>query len=1556
MNAQKIAPRVLPLLALLLPATLRATCGNCSGAELPAFLCPIAETIQTGPSCSGFKNCQTPVIAGTRIDVVPTGSGTSEARLVVDVKASWNTQAFSTDFKLKLFWSTGATPTHPTTSLCQHTSTDRAETYLRFDGLTCAGAPYSLGTYSLQAVVCDGAGSCEKATDVPDLQILVTKQMLGCPEPPKSSCCGDGGCKLCLRAGQGGASPAGEGACADPPGSGPGARLRYRAGGVGGPGWPGTAAWNTVLGRYWSHDYAERIVQDPGVSHVWLMTRFATFREFTDGNADGTYETASPSDEKRRLTKVAAGWELRGLDGAVQSFDNAGLWTRTTDKNGNAKVAEYTGGVLTRVTFPDGRSEQFTYLGGKLRTIREVGVDGTTGRTWTYTWNGLDLERIDRPDNTAWRFVYSSDPALVGYLVRIDLLASSGGLSRVETAWEHDASGNATKIWRGDPSSNGPNAVDLWSLSYTNPQLPTSTQVTDPLGKTATYQIGRDPGSRKPRLARLEGNCPACGAGPNAIFEYNDSVNPLLPTAMTDGRGLRTTYTYNADGQITQKTEAASTPLARDTHWQYHATYKSFPTRMDAPSTSGGAALRETVLGYDAAGNLLTRTIQGAESGSAFNLTTTTAYNAAGQPLSIDPPGFGTADVTTYTYDPARGSLVPLTRTDPLVGATSFGHDAFNRRTSVTDPNLVDTLTTYDLLDRVTSVTQKGDVSSPDLVTTYTYNGFGDLFQTTLPEGNVIEYGYDAAGRLISIERKPDATTAGERTFYTLDKAGNRTREELRRWTGSAWTAESWTDFVYSSRCRLDKVIRPNGTPTGAVTEYSYDCEGNLARVWDANHPSNSQTSPATQVYGYDELDRLSSLTQPWTGAGGGNTVTTYGYDSQDHLTQVTDAEGNTTAYTYSDRDLMTRQISPVSGITTWAYNEHGEQVSEIDARNVVVTRTPDVLDRVTAVSYPDTSLNTIYTYDTGTFGKGRLAGISRQGQTIAYTYDRFGRMLQDGALSYTWDENGNRKTIGYPDSIVATYTYDYADREQSLNVQVGANPSLQIVNNATYKPFGPLATLPLGNGLTETHSYDARYSPTGIQVTGTTPRLNWSYSTDAVGNITGITDLLNASQNRTYGYQDINYFLTLGNGPWGTRSWTYDKIGNRLSEIRGAITDTYTYLPNTTGGHNPKLLSIAQGAVGAGTRTVSYDAAGNEMIVADNQQQLSLIHDGAGRLSTLDSLPAGARATMAYDGRGYLQRAQGDPTECSPGSTLATYSSDGLLHQRVHRSLFDATAPNQESASIFYFAGRPVAVLKLFSSSSSLTFLSTDHLGTPVLATSDTGSLAWQGGFEPFGADWSGAGAAGMFLRFPGQWEDEVWNSSELPNDLYQNLHRWYESGIGKYLQPDLIGLRGGIHLFLYAFGNPISFRDRWGLQATDQECCERAFHADLFRDESGNNAGGIVVCCEGRRVACADPTTGNPMVDLPGELLLADCAVEHEKDHFDDVPCPKDCTLKRPNFKLFVFQGKAECSASKVEVECLKRSQSKCGGNQACLQRLSKRIGKIRQYGNSFRKCPGL
>jgi hypothetical protein len=62
------------------------------------------------------------------------------------------------------------------------------------------------------------------------------------------------------------------------------------------------------------------------------------------------------------------------------------------------------------------------------------------------------------------------------------------------------------------------------------------------------------------------------------------------------------------------------------------------------------------------------------------------------------------------------------------------------------------------------------------------------------------------------------------------------------------------------------------------------------------------------------------------------------------------------------------------------------------------------------------------------------------------------------------------------------------------------------VVTGTTYLPSGPLASLSLGNGTTETRTFTQRYFPESIELEAPTPR-RWVYTTDGVGNITEIEE-----------------------------------------------------------------------------------------------------------------------------------------------------------------------------------------------------------------------------------------------------------------------------------------------------------------------------------------------------------------------------------------------------------------------------------------------------------------
>ena len=319
--------------------------------------------------------------------------------------------------------------------------------------------------------------------------------------------------------------------------------------------------------------------------------------------------------------------------------------------------------------------------------------------------------------------------------------------------------------------------------------------------------------------------------------------------------------------------------------------------------------------------------------------------------------------------------------------------------------------------------------------------------------------------------------------------------------------------------------------------------------------------------------------------------------------------------------------------------------------------------------------------------------------------------------------------------------------------------------------------------------------------------------------------------------------------------NWTCDMIGNRLSEPRDSVTDAYSYLQNAGSGNTAILQQIQLGI--GGFKTYTYGPAGHLEEVNAGGNVIDFTSDAAGRLSRLERPAGDARANFRYDGRSFLSHSVGSTIQglladdfergdfgcwdaifngppgamggdCTTLTTDPVYSSQGLLH-----SLEKVDSPGAFVGSnhVVYFAGRPVAWVAEESGAWMVETVTTDHLGTPVVLEDASGSVVWSGGFEPFGWDWSGAGAAGLELRLPGQWSDGSWVEAGLGVDPYYNVHRWFESVSGRYTRSDPFRLserQFEIRIiaeqpndFGYALASPLTFTDPLGLLAADPVGC---------------------------------------------------------------------------------------------------------------------------------------
>ncbi|TBW50741.1 hypothetical protein EZI54_17735 [Marinobacter halodurans] len=129
----------------------------------------------------------------------------------------------------------------------------------------------------------------------------------------------------------------------------------------------------------------------------------------------------------------------------------------------------------------------------------------------------------------------------------------------------------------------------------------------------------------------------------------------------------------------------------------------------------------------------------------------------------------------------------------------------------------------------------------------------------------------------------------------------------------------------------------------------------------------------------------------------------------------------------------------------------------------------------------------------------------------------------------------------------------------------------------------------------------------------------------------------------------------------------------------------------------------------------------------------------------------------------------------------------------------------------IVWAGSKPVGLLE----DGELYYVSSNQIDAPVAITDQSGELLWQWDLRPFGdslpdEDVDGDGRDLKFnLRFPGQyWDNE--------RGLYYNYYRDYDPSIGRLVQSDPIGLRGGINTYVYVGGNPINYIDSYGKSAT--------------------------------------------------------------------------------------------------------------------------------------------
>lgn len=885
---------------------------------------------------------------------------------------------------------------------------------------------------------------------------------------------------------------------------------------------------NFNMGKYWRHNYDRslEVINGPQSDAAQITTAEGTAYKFRSDASANDWQ-ALDSDVKATFTELydstptLTGYLYTTENKTKEYYNTSKKLTRIEYQGGEALDLTYDGsGRLSTITDEHGRTITLTY-DGSSRVDTAVTPDGT----FTYTFDGNNnLTEVEKPDTKTREYHYE-DTSFVNALTGI----TNEDSVRIST-WAYDSEGRAV-------SSEHAGGVDEFTLTYNSDGTITET---NPLGKQTIYTYTVINGVRK--IIKVDGvastHCPAA----NKLYTYNSSG---YLASKTDWEGNVTNYVHDANGLETSRVEAVGTPEERTitTTW--------VPSlRLRDVITEAG---KTTDYGYDADGRMTSVTVT--DTNTSETRTTTYTYwsnstGSGGQTIlgrlkEIDGPRTDVTDKTTFTYD----SDFRLIKTEDALGheteITAF--DAADRPLTTEDQNDVETDMTYDTLGRLLTVT-RAPGTALEAVTTFTYNNVGNVETIESPNGTTVTYSYDNARRLTGME-----DDLGNNITYTLDDAGNILTEE-RRDPGNTLKYTHTQTFDEMSR-----LLTSVGAGAAWDRSYAYDKNSNMTTYTDAN-------SNATN-YTFDGLDRLITSTDALSG------VTENTINDLDQTTGIEDPRTNVTTYGYNAFGDVTQIVSPDTGTASYTHDKAGNVTQMIDARSVTTNYTYDAINRLLTVSYPsDSSLNVTLTYDDnpatpGNCGTsiGRLCRVVDASGTTDYKYNDLGHLIEvkevRGALTlttaYEYDLAGVLKKITLPSNREIDYTLNGNGQVTSVSADVNGSATT-LASSITYLPYGPLTSLTYGNSKTLSTTYDQDYRPTNRTVSGV---FNHTYDTDDEGNIIqkGV---------RTYEYDALNRLDEDDDGSAAT-TFTYDPIGNRLTEVAGSTTN-YSY-PSTSS----KLSSV---------------------------------------------------------------------------------------------------------------------------------------------------------------------------------------------------------------------------------------------------------------------------------------------------------------------------------------------------------------------------------------------
>lgn len=777
---------------------------------------------------------------------------------------------------------------------------------------------------------------------------------------------------------------------------------------------------------------------------------------------------------------------------------------------------------MTEVQDPEGNILHTYEYNGHGQILREV--DGE-GKEVLYTYNDLGWKIREQIK------VQETDPALYRVI-----------------AYTYDSQGNKVEEAYGQQEVERDGEPDGWHrIHFSYDKNNHLNVVKDDFGAKMRYDydcLGN---------VTLEERVIADGVHSVIHYAYNKNGWLVQRTEEIQGNGpvqaAVTRYAYDANGNLTKIT----TPKGSEIHRSYDADDRLTGERV--LDRKNGIDRRVQYV-YDAAGNVLKRTLLGAdgeclESSTRYDLKDRATHrtNPAGgvtrylydrndrlrkeiRPYGYEPESDDGAGVS-YTYDSRGNRLRTTNALGEVVQELSYNlrnqpviqKDTFGNRTELS----------YELDGKIKDVRRSGNHQRT--LQQYEYNARRQITGVVDGNRNPISYDVDSWGRITGIgfadgvKEGYEYTPAGQ-VSRTIDGNGNAVQ------------------YRYNS---LGKVSERTDQ-LGFTETFRYDEEGNLSLHIDRD---GRQLQRACNIFGQPVYEKASDAEGKHTN------ISTWHYDSLGRVTRAV-CDGKSYEYIYDAYGNLKEKRSNGKRLVSYTHDRAGQITEIMDPAGVSTRYEYDILGRRSRI-FNDDGLEVRYGYD----ALNRIRHI------------RYGNGVE---TAYTYDGDGNIRTLETRagENVLLSFAYRY-DGNGNRTAKTGMQATLGGITTGN-------------NALELSYAYDVRGQLLEERRNGASV----CYAYDKAGNRIRKTDVQGEIR---YLYNEKNQLIA-EESPVDRKQFSYDRQGGIIEEKNAAGIRLFSY--------NSRRQQTRVETETGSVQENRYDAEGLRFELLENGRRTSFVyHDG---------------------------------------------------------------------------------------------------------------------------------------------------------------------------------------------------------------------------------------------------------------------------------------------------------------------------------------------------------